>query len=356
MKAFRNFVLTIIITSILTLTCLTIASKIFTPKWINHDMNMMTFIVKGFYKEPKNSLDVIFLGNSDTYRGVDPLVIYHEYGFTSYNFVSAGQRMWTGYAMFEEALRKQNPKVIMFNVDGVFSTNQSSSGNYSKVYDNMPFSLYKVKYIFDKNYKKKRKIERLSHLMPIFSYHDRYNELTSDDFKYAFYDEHYALKGMDMVAYRVPYKGTLDYMKDIGKREEVPEINQIYLDKMLNECKKRNIEFVLFHTPSSESANYSRYLAVKDYADKNNLTFLELNFNNKEIGINWAEDTSDGGDHLNMFGAQKVGLYLGKYLKENYDLPDHRTNQAFSKWNDDYKEYLDLREKEIKDAKELGKY
>ena len=176
MKAFLKFLLTMVLTLVLSLCVLTIASKIFTPKWINHDMNMMTFIVKGFYKEPKNSLDVVFMGNSDTYRGVDPLIMYHEYGITSYNFVAAGQRMWTAYTMFEETLRTQNPKIIMFNADGLFSTNQASSGNYSKVYDNMPFSLDKIKYVFDTNYKKKRKIERLSHLLPIFSYHDIYKK------------------------------------------------------------------------------------------------------------------------------------------------------------------------------------
>ena len=356
MKAFIKFSLTMVLTLILSLTCLILASKIFTPKWVNHDMNMMTFIVKGFYKEPKNSLDIVFLGNSDTYRGVDPLVMYHEYGFTSYNFVSAGQRMWTGYAMFEEALRTQNPKIIMFNADGLFSTNQSSSGNYSKVYDNMPFSLSKIKYIFDSNYKKKRKIERLTHLLPIFSYHDRYNELSNDDFKYAFYDYHYALKGMDLVAYRVPYNGDKNYMKDTGKREELPDINTFYLDKMISKCKERNIEFVLFHTPSSDSANYSRYLAVKNYADKNSITFLELNLYNKEIGMNWKEDTSDGGDHLNMFGAEKVGLYLGKWLIQNYDLPDHRNDKKYAKWNEDYETYLVVRNKEIEDAKELGRF
>jgi len=353
MKDFIKFIKTILITAILSLIILCISSKIFLPKWIDHRMNMMTFIMRGFYQEEKNSLDVIFVGNSDTYRGIDPLVMYHEYGFTSYNYVAAGQRIWTGYAMFEESLKYQEPKIILFNVDELFFTKQTSYGNSSKVYDNMKFSINKIKSVYDSNYKRSR-IVKLAHFLPIFRYHSRYNELTSDDFKYAFYNSRYALKGMDMVAYQEPYTGNKNYMKDKNEEIELPEVSIYYLDKMYDECQKRNISFVLYHVPSPDSSSYAKYKAVKEYADSKDITYLELNFDNDKIGIDWNEDTSDGGDHLNMFGAVKVSTYLGKYLVDNYDLPDHRNDSKYDYWNDDYEEYLKIREQEIIDAKELS--
>ena len=355
MKDGIKFCVTMIITAVITLSLLVISSKIFVPKWVDHNMNMMTFIVKGFYKEKKNSLDVVFMGNSDTYRGVDPMAMYHEYGFTSYNYVAAGERMWIAYAIFKDTLRYQQPKVIMFNADGLFSTNQASIGNNSKVYDNMPFSIQKIINVFDSNYEATKK-QRAYHLLPIFSYHTRYNELTNDDIKYAFYDYHYPLKGMDMVAYRVPYTGDKNYMKDNGDKDEFPDINREYVDKMIAECQEKGIEFVLFHVPSPDSAKYSRYMAIKEYADSKQIKYLELNFNIKEIGINWKEDTSDGGDHLNMFGATKTSIYIGQWLVDNYQLPDHRKDSSYSKWNDDYNKYLKIRKQEIKDAKELNLY
>ena len=44
-------------------------------------------------------------------------------------------------------------------------------------------------------------------------------------------------------------------------------------------------------------------------------------------------DTVDKGDHLNLTGARKVTRYLGNYLKENYELPDHREEQSYREWN-----------------------
>lgn len=346
MKEFKKLLLTLIITFILTLPILIISSKIFMPKWIDHRMNMMTFIMKGFYQEPKNSLDIVILGNSDTYRGVDPLVMYHEYGFTSYNYVAAGERIWMAYALFNESLKYQKPQIIMLNTDELYFTHKATVGNNSKVYDNMKFSLNKIISVFDSNYKNSR-LAKLSHFLPIFRYHSRYSELDSNDLKYAFYNERYALKGMDMVAYQVPYTGDKDYMKDLGEVESLPEVSKYYLDKMIEECQKRNIEFILYHTPSPDSSSYAKYMGVKEYADKNNIPFLELNLNLKEIGIDWKTDTSDGGDHLNLYGSEKVSLYLGKYLTDNYNLPDHRNEEKYNYWNEDYEVYLKERNKEI---------
>ena len=355
MKSFLKFISTIILTLVFSIIILSIASKIFTPKWIDHKMNMMTFIMKGFYNEDKNSLDVIFMGNSDSYRGIDPLAMYHEYGFTSYAYVSAGQRVWTGYALFEEAIKYQKPKLILFNTDALFQTNQSMTGNYSKSYDNLRFSINKIKAVFDKNYDVETS-ERVAKLLPILGYHSRYTELTKDDLKYAFYNERYALKGMDMVAYRVPYKGDKNYMKDNKRVIELPKSNIEYIDKMYDKCKELGIEFALYHVPSPESSSYEKYAAVDAYAKEKGIKHYELNLDIDSIGIDWSTDTSDGGDHLNMFGAEKTSIYLGKLLKEDFNLPDHRGEDKYKSWDEDYNTYLDLRKQEIIDAKNLGKY
>ena len=158
-----------------------------------------------------------------------------------------------------------------------------------------------------------------------------------------------------MVAYQEPYTGPKDYMNDTGEVMDLPEVSINYLDKMIERCKKENIEFILYHVPSPDSSSYARYIPVKKYADQKGIRLLELNYDNKKIGIDWDKDTSDGGDHLNLFGAEKVSIYLGKYLKDNYDLPDHRNEEKYSYWNNDYKTYLIEREKEIKSEENKSK-
>lgn len=346
MKSFKNFIITIILTLVMSSIVLWGVSKIFIPKWITHDDNMMSYIIKGFYKEPKNSLDIIFTGNSDVYRGISPMELYNETGITSYNFVSAGQRMWIAYPMLEEALKTQNPKIVFFNVDEVFFTHTASVGNYHKVYDNLPFGITKIKGVFDSSYDKS-KFEKMSHFMPIFAYHSRYSELTKDDFKYAFYDYTNVTKGLDLVAFHKPYIDDVDYMKYTDEVTPIPDTNKEYLDKMVKLCNDNDVEFVLMEVPSADSWNYKKSNAISNYANENNLKFIDFNLVLQEMNFDWSTDTSDGGDHLNIYGAEKVTKYLADYLKDNYDFKSHKDDRKYSKWIDEYKKYLDVKQQEI---------
>ena len=131
----RNERLSIVAFIILLLTTIYFLDRLFIPKWITNDDNSHSFITRGYYAEPKNTIDVLFLGNSDTYRGVSPMKIWEDYNITSYSYVSAGQRIWTCYYMLIEALKTQKPKVIFLNVDNFFFNSQSSTGNYKKVFE-----------------------------------------------------------------------------------------------------------------------------------------------------------------------------------------------------------------------------
>lgn len=347
MKDFKKFILTLILTFIMTLPILVYCSNLFIPKWISHDNgNMMSFIIKGFYAEDKNTLDVVFTGNSDVFRGVSPMVIYKKYGITSYNYVSSGERSWMAYGMFKEVFRLQNPKIILFNVDELYSDNQPSDGNYSKAFDNMKFSKVKIETIFDNTYEK-AKTKKIGHIMPILSYHNRYIELTKEDFKYSIYDWSNPTKGMEITAISQEFIDINNYMKRNNNLETLPEINLKYLNKIVELCKREKTELILMELPSPDSWSYSKHNMFKHYAEKKGLKFLDLNLHNKEIGIDWKQDTSDGGDHLNIFGAEKVSNYIADYLNENYDLPDRRSEKKYSNWNTQLKDYEKIKQYEI---------
>ena len=46
----------------------------------------------GFYAEEKDSLDAVFIGSSTMWASLNPLVMYNERGFTSYNIATYAQR------------------------------------------------------------------------------------------------------------------------------------------------------------------------------------------------------------------------------------------------------------------------
>ena len=47
----------------------------------------------------------------------------------------------------------------------------------------------------------------------------------------------------------------------------------------------------------------------------------------------------DEGTHLNYWGAEKVSLFLGKYLQEKYNLKDKRKDPEYQSWNENYIKY-----------------
>lgn len=313
-----------------------ISSRVFIPKWLDNKDNMHTWITRGFYEEEKNSLDVLFLGNSDVYRGISPIILWDDHGIASYAYTASGQRLWTAYYMLKEALLYQKPKVVVFDVDAVFSNNDSSKANYRKAFDNMKNNKVKYEAINDKIYKFTFE-EKISFYFPIIRYHSRYNELTKEDFKYAFYNYHFAYKGLDMVTRIKPYKNGYDYMQKT-KDVEISDKVKKYLDGIVKLCKDNNVELIFTELPSATSWNLSKSEVISKYAKENNIKFIDLNKEEIE-GFDWKTDTCDGGDHLNVFGAEKVTRYLGKYLTSNYQFINHKSDTKYKQWIIDSKKY-----------------
>ena len=71
----------------------------------------------------------------------------------------------------------------------------------------------------------------------------------------------------------------------------------------------------------------------------------------KELGIDWEKDYADS-THLNAYGALKASENLGAYLKELYDLPDHRSEEKYRQWNIDAEHFYSLLEEAEKEREE----
>ncbi len=67
----------------------------------------------------------------------------------------------------------------------------------------------------------------------------------------------------------------------------------------------------------------------------------------KELDINYNKDFSDY-EHVNIYGAQKVTSYVGNILKTEFDIPNHKGESDYAKWNSDYTEYKNWLKKRMK--------
>lgn len=331
-------IVSIIILSLSIIAILYVISPIFVPKWTTAEDDNMTQIVRGFYAERDNSLDVIFMGNSDMYNGMAPMQLWDDYGIASYAYTSSGQRMWTAHYMFLDALRSQKPKIIVFDVDEIQSTTNTTAACYRKAYDNMQMSPVKIRAIMHPCFKKSIS-KRISFFLPVTRFHSRISSLTKDDFKYAYGYKIYENKGQVIKTHISEYRGGNSYMDNKNEKYEFPKNTKKYMDKIVKTCKEKNIELILIEIPSANSWSYAKSQAIAKYASEKNLTFIDFNFLLDDIGLDWTHDTIDSGNHLNIWGAQKVTKYMGRYLHENYNLPDRRKDKNYKDWFDASKKY-----------------
>ena len=77
--------------------------------------------IHAFYSEPEDTIDVLYVGSSPLLRGVSPMVMWQEHGFTGYVRASALQAPSVSYGLLAESLKYQNPELVVLLCDNIFS-------------------------------------------------------------------------------------------------------------------------------------------------------------------------------------------------------------------------------------------
>jgi hypothetical protein len=113
-----------------------------------------------------------------------------------------------------------------------------------------------------------------------------------------------------------------------------------YLIKIIELCNEKGIELLLINT------GYDCNAEAKLFADSVNDIALQygkayLDFTQMDI-INFQSDlfSTDHNTHVNFSGAERITKYVGDYLYNNYMLTDHRNDEKYSQWQEDYQEFV----------------
>ncbi len=341
----RKVIVRGVVTTILVVISLFLLQKLLQPKYMSDVVEGR--LIAEYYGEEKNH-DVIFIGDCEVYENFSPKVLWEEYGINSYIRGSAQQLIWQSYYLLEDTLRYEKPDVVIFNVLSMKYDEPQKEAYNRMTLEGMKWSSSKVKSIQASMTEQE---EFMDYVFPILRYHSRWSELGSEDVRYMF--------GKETVSHNGYYMRV-----DVKPAENVPEGNILadyqfgenayyYLDKMTQLCKENDIELVLIKAPSLYPYWYDEWeTQIEEYAKENDLKYI--NFLNliEETGLDFSKDTYDGGLHLNLSGAEKITEYLGEFLRNEYELPDHRSEKELQEiW--DQKIILYEREKERQYA-ELG--
>lgn len=287
----------------------------------------------GEYYANAGGNDVIFIGDCEVYENFSPITMWEQYGITSYIRGSAQQLIWQSYYLMEETLRYETPKVMVFNVLSMKYDTPKSTGNQSQreaynrmTLDGMRWSKSKWDAIGASMTEEERQWEaQYSYLLPLLRYHDRWSQLTWEDFTYWLKRDTVSDNG---------------YLMQVGvKPLEDPHVERplvdysfgenswYYLDKMVQLCKDHGVQLVLIKAPALSPVWWDQWDAqIEEYAAKNDLLYINMLEYQEQIGIDWSVDTYDTGLHLNVYGAEKAASWFGQVLKDQCGLPDRRSD------------------------------
>ena len=307
----KKIIIKDIIFFLILLILLILLSKIFVPKDNTDKAGMKVNGLTQIYGEKENTVDIIVLGNSESFTSIIPMKMWEDCGYTCQICGYPGLVLPDTMKSLYDATRNQKPKLVVLEANAIFD----------EVSITIPFS------------------RLIQTLLPITEYHDRWKNLRLEDFyKDVEYTSTDYMKGFKYIHHSKP-ADIENYMKYSEDEYYISIKGKAYL-KILNEyCKKIGAKFMVMSVPSTVNWSYEKHNTVQAIADKEQFAFLDFNILTKELGIDWNIDTLDNGDHMNYFGSLKLTDYFEDYVEKMNILEDHRNDEKYDSWNKDLLEF-----------------
>lgn len=318
--------------------------------------------IKGFYLEPKDSLNMVTIGASETYTAIAPGLLWKEFGFTSYNYSVAGSPISIVKSQVKEILANQDPKVIVIEINGTLQDDeyQINEKRLRKYIDNIPWSVNKIntiKEIVPED-------QQTEYFIPFLKYHSNWQSL---DLCIAnFYlqsrmmlEGSSRLKGFQTISGAEETKSKVIDVKGDTSVLPLSEKAEYYLRDLLQYLKDEGIDNVLFmRTPHRITKKSYPFYQRANEAEKiiKEYGFPYVNFETQkdEIGLSMMDDFYNN-HHLNLYGQKKFTNYFGNYMVEHYDLKDSvHLEKVIKEWDktaEDTEDCLEYVETMIEDKK-----
>lgn len=345
-------------------------SGAFIPRTGTTEDGMESRISKAYRGEPRDSIDTVFIGNSDIYRAISPVDLFHQTGITSAIAGRPNKQLSEVPGDIRDILRYQNPKTIVLETDCMFSgtnpgfkkgispleaeaakvdvagqapskaTDADVAGQAPSKTTNAP-----QQNIFDKCKALLQEgdsafLAALNYKFPLVKYHDNWKHLKLTTFLQPRGKYHFSNKGMAYANTVKAYPFGNEYMQlSGGKHAMLSEEKLDQFQKIYDLCDRNGIRLVLLTVPSANTWNKGKSDTVKQLAKKYDLTYYDYN-RQLPAGFDWATDSKDGGNHLNYAGASAVTKDLAKKLTDDLTMnPTSLTKEQKQQWKKDYEHF-----------------
>lgn len=302
--------------------CLNFAADVLRPAHTDYGSTWEAYLC-----EPKDSIDVLFLGSSYAYCDWNPGAMYAASGLTGYVMGGSEQTPGITYWYLKEALETQSPAVVVMEGTSLFFDRYQ---NYTQInLGYMPWGMNRVRAILECAEEDKK----LGLFWDLWFYHDRWKELTAADVKKALLPagaDH--LKGHTAVDQVFQQTEGGPFLSGMRQSEEVYQQNLEDFARIARLCTDNDIDLIVTINPT-----YSQYVPevydrlAEDVMVTRNVTFLNWSDRFEEAGLDPAVHLYDGG-HLNQAGAKIFSAWTGERLLEMGYAPREQTEENAAAW------------------------
>ncbi|MBR2529025.1 MAG: hypothetical protein IKE58_11220 [Blautia sp.] len=281
------------------------------------------------------------------------MVLWQQYGITSFNFAESRCEIPFSYWLLKNALEYSSPSLVVMDIRRADRQEIIALDGYSTVFDEFPLSLVKIEAALDLL---PTWDQRLELILPLFRFHGRWKELNRFDFYHEPSRERIDMGGSAYNNAHLSVAVPADFeLLPVSEKHSPEKASEEYLRRIIELCQEKNIDVLLVELPYPADAESQKYAnGITDLAAEYGIDYLNMH---QIPGIvDFTVDMNDADSHLNDSGAYKLTCFIGQYLRNRYQIPSHRYDNQYKWWHQRYTWYLSHRNRRISQQNSLENF
>ncbi len=286
--------------------------------------------IAGFYQEPRESLDAVYIGSSTCYAFWNSLVAWKNYGIAVYPYSSNAQHFVELEYLIRE-VRKTQPNALIIVNTNTIGDYRMSAEKFHHLLDYMPFSLNKLRLT---NYIVKTADltidEAIALYVPLYRYHDSWSQPKRKNIRRK-------LNGMKGASSYSTYNSVSMDISGLyihsEERSDLPDYIIDAANSLMDYCEKENVRILFITVPRAESEDHLLQLnELNAMLEARGFDTLYLLDQPEVPGIDLETDFYNEG-HTNIHGSIKFTNYLSRWIAEHYGLKNKQGEAQYASWD-----------------------
>lgn len=286
----------------------------------------------GFFKLPRNSVDILYLGNCHAYSTFMPTLIENKTGKNGFVYGGSSQDVKMTYFYLREALKTQSPEYVVMETFPItiYDSYVSLDTIYAYAsynFTDLPFNFDRLLYAFQYN-RDRYAAEAEYDPIPV----SRTSLFTTLPFFHQNWENIQGLERNTVVSMDNGYTtyhlvDPLSHPEDIltlvqtDDRMDIDPTSLLYLNKIIDLTQSRGMQLILVTVPytSMTEREAARYNTLADIAEERSIPYV--NFASSELleKLDFKRGFMIDDNHVNQTGGCVISSYLADYMKQSME-------------------------------------